>query len=173
VRFSAELPAFNLNAAGRGAVLDVFGTYLAVIEDTRAWWGKYLEQDSRLSWLPLPLALTPEQHDTQEEIDAILSKAQGAPLVGGNTVVYANGQQFQIELKRTINAAEDYHVLWLHDYDGRDVGGNPDAVGFYITVDGYLRALTARVREFDRTGRLPVCMIFVDLHFWEGNRGRI
>ncbi|HSP91847.1 MAG TPA: hypothetical protein VLN08_13115 [Vicinamibacterales bacterium] len=173
VRFTAELPPFNLDHAGRAAVLDVFGAYVAVIEETRAWWGKYLEQDSRLSWLPLPLALTPEQHDTQAEIDAILSKAQGAPLVGGNTVVYANGQQFQIELKRTIYAAEDYHVLWLHDYDGKDLGGNPDAVGHYITVEGYLRALTARVREFDRTGRLPVYMIFVDLHYWEGNKGRI
>ena len=46
-------------------------------------------------------------------------------------------------------------------------------VGYYISVEGYLQALTQRVREFDRTGRLPVYMILVDLNYWEGNRGRL
>ncbi len=134
---------------------------------------KQLKTDSRLAWLPFQLALRPEQHDTQAELDAILAKAQGTPLVGGNVVLYLRGQQFQVELRRTIHAAEDYHVLWLHDYDGVDHAGDPDVIGYYISVEGYLQALTKRVREFDRTGKLPTYMILVDLNYWEGNRGRL
>jgi hypothetical protein len=40
-------------------------------------------------------------------------------------------------------------------------------------VEGYLKALTERVREFDRTGKLPVYMILVDLNYWEVNQGRL
>ena len=83
--------------------------------------------DSRLLWIPLQLALKPEQHDTQQELDAILSRAQGTPLVGGNLVFYWNGQQWQLTLHRSILAARDYHVLWLHDFDGVDHGGDADS----------------------------------------------
>jgi hypothetical protein len=155
------------------AVLAVFEDYLRVIEETREWWLEKIEADSRLAWLPFQLALLPEQHDTQEELDAILSRAQTTPLVGGNAVLYSSGQQFQVALKTTIHRAEDYHVLWLHDYDGVDPGGDPDVVGLYITVLGYLEALTARVREYDRTGKLPVYMILVDLLYWEVNKGHL
>ena len=102
-------------------------------------------------WIPLQLALRPEQHDTQQEIDAILSRAQRTPLVGGNHVFYWNGQQWQLTLHRSILAARDYHVLWLHDFDGVDHGGDADVISYFITVEGYLKALTERVREFDRT----------------------
>jgi hypothetical protein len=172
-RFVARLDAAGLAGARRDAILDVFEDYLRVLEETREWWVKRLEADSRLAWLPFQLVLRDDQHDTQEEIDAIVSRAQRTPLVAGNTVHYWAAQQFQVELRRTIRAAEDYHVLWLHDYDGVDGAGNPDVVGYYISVEGYLKALTQRVREFDRTGRLPVYMILVDLNYWEGNRGRL
>jgi hypothetical protein len=170
-RFGARLGAAG--STGGHAVAAVFEDYLRVIEETRAWWLKQLEADSRLAWLPFQLALRPEQHDTQEELDAILSRAQGTPLVGGNTIFYWNGQQWQLVLRRTIHEARDYHVLWLHDYDGVNAAGDADAVGYYITVEGYLQALTARVREFDRAGKLPVYMIMVDLNYWEGNKGRL
>ena len=172
-RFVARLDAAGLAGARRDAILDVFEDYLRVLEETREWWVKRLEADSRLAWLPFQLVLRDEQHDTQAEIDAIVSRAQRTPLVGGNTVHYWAGQQFQVELRRTIRAAEDYHVLWLHDYDGVDGAGNPDVVGYYISVEGYLQALTQRVREFDRTGKLPVYMILVDLNYWEANKGRL
>jgi len=154
-RVVARLDAAGATGARRDAVLDVFEDYLAVVEETRAWWVKQLEADSRLAWLPFQLVLREEQHDTQAELDAIVSRAQGTPLVGGNTVHYGSGQQFQVELRRTIRAAEDYHVLWLHDYDGVDGAGNPDVIGYFISVEGYLEALTQRVREFDRTGKVP------------------
>jgi hypothetical protein len=170
-RFAEELAAREA-APAAGAVLAVFDDYLRALEETRAWWVEALEADSRLAWLPFQLALLPEQHDTQEELDAILSRAQSTPLVGGNAVLYSSGQQFQVALRSTIHRAEDYHVLWLHDYDGVDPGGDPDVVGLYITV-AYLEALAARVREFDRTGRLPVYMMLIDLHYWEANEGRL
>src|SRR6185503_12295144 len=151
----------------------LFDDYLRVLEETRAWVAEHLQNDGRLIWLPLQFALRPEQHDTQEEIDAILSRAQTTALVGGNHVFYWNGQQFQVALRRSILDAEDYHVLWLHDYDGVDHGGDPDVIGFYITVEGYLAALAERVRAFDRTGKLPVYMILVDLNYWEANKGRL
>ncbi len=172
-RFVARLDAGGIVAARRDAVLDVFDDYLKILEETRVWWVKRLEADSRLAWLPFQLVLRDEQHDTQAEIDAIVSRAQRTPLVGGNRVHYWAAQQFQVELRRTIRAAEDYHVLWLHDYDGVDGAGNPDEIGYFITVEGYLQALTQRVREFGRTGRLPVYMILVDLNYWEANRGRL
>jgi hypothetical protein len=172
-RFLSRLGESGLDGRRREAVSRVFDEYLDVLEDTRSRWVARLEADSRLAWLPLQLAMREEDHDTQEEIDAILSRATGTPLVGGNQVLYFNGQQFQVELHRTIHAAENYHVLWLHDYDGVDHAGNPDVIGYYISVEGYLQALTERVRAFDRTGKLPVYMILVDLNYWEANKGRL
>jgi hypothetical protein len=88
-------------------------------------------------------------------------------------VLYINGQQFQRELQRTIHEAETYHVLWLHDFGGVNGAGGVDAVGVFQAVDGYLGALTRRVRELDRTGILPLYMVLVDLHYYEKNRGRL
>lgn len=172
-RFVARLDAAGVAGARRDAFLDVFEDYVKVLEETREWWVKRLEADSRLAWLPFQLVMREDEHDTQAEIDLIVSRAQGTPLVGGNTVFYWAGQEFQVELRRTIGAAEDYHVLWLHDYDGVDGAGNPDVIGYYISVEGYLEALTERVREFDRTGKLPVYMMLIDLNYWEANRGRL
>lgn len=172
-RFVARLDAAGVGTEHRDGVLGVFDDYLRVLEETRAWWVERLEADSRLAWLPFQLAMRDEDHDTQGEIDAIVSRAQRTPLVGGNTVFYWAGQEFQVALRRTIRAAEDYHVLWLHDYDGVDGAGNPDVIGYYISVGGYLEALTRRVREFDQTGKLPVYMILVDLNYWEANKGRL
>ena len=87
-RFVARLDAAGLAGARRDAILDVFEDYLRVLEETREWWVKRLEADSRLAWLPFQLVLRDDQHDTQAEIDAIVSRAQGTPLVGGNTVHY-------------------------------------------------------------------------------------
>jgi hypothetical protein len=151
----------------------VFDDYVRVIEELRDWGLPRITGDSRVMWIPLQLALRPEQYDSQQELDLILSRAQRTPLVPGNSVFYWNGQQWQLTLHRSILAARDYHVLWLHDFDGVDHGGDADVISYFITVDGYLKALTERVRDFDSTGSIPAYMILVDLNYWEGNKGRL
>jgi hypothetical protein len=170
-RFAAGLAEVDGSAAE--SVRLVFEDYVRAVEELRAWAFEQTLADSRVVWLPFQLALRPDEHDSQEEIDAILSRAQRTPFVGGNHVFYWNGQQWQLTLRRSILDARDYHVLWLHDYDGVDHGGDPDVIGYFITVEGYLKALAGRVREFDRTGRLPTYMILVDLNYWEANKGRL
>ena len=172
-RFRARLSASAAPEGAQGAVGLVFEAYARAPEELREWWWAQGLADSRLLWIPLQLALRPEQHDTQQKLDAILSRAQQTPLVGGNQVFYWNGQQWQLTLHRSILAARDYHVLWLHDYDGVDHGGDADTICYFITVEGYLKALTERVREFDRTGSIPAYMILVDLNYWEANKGRL
>jgi hypothetical protein len=155
------------------AVRDVFDAYLRLLEDGRASARQSVGGDSRLVFIPLSLVLRAEEHDTQAEIDALVARAQGTPFTRGNRVRYLSGQQFQLELLRMIHETEDYHVLWLHDYDGVNAAGQADRVGFAQAVDGYLAALTERVREYDRTGRLPVFMVFLDQKYYETNRGRL
>jgi hypothetical protein len=172
-RFAARLAGMGVAAAAGDAARLVFEDYLRAIEELRDWGFGLNLADSRVMWLPLQLALRPEQHDTQEEIDKVLSRAQRTPLTTGNNVFYWNGQQWQLSLKKSIHDARDYHVLWLHDYDGVDGAGDADDIGYFISVEGYLKALTERVREFDTTGKIPVYMILVDLNYWEGNQGRL
>ena len=130
-------PRGSPESAAPGPVRDdarlVFDDYLRAVEELRDWGLRQSLADSRVLWIPLQLALRPEQHDTQQELDAILSRAQGTPLVGGNQVFYWNGQQWQLTLHRSILAARDYHVLWLHDFDGVDHGGDADDISYYIT----------------------------------------
>jgi hypothetical protein len=71
-----------------------------------------------------------------------------------------------------VQEAEDYHVLWIHDYRGRDGAGDPDEMAFVHTVN-YLRALTRRVEAYDATGKLPVYMILLDQHYFEINQSRL
>jgi hypothetical protein len=172
-RFASEVRGVAGGGASTDAVRLVFDDYLRAIEQLRDWALRQTLADSRVLWLPLQLALRPERHDTQAEIDAILSRVQPTPLVGGNHVFYWSAQQWQLSLQKSLHDARDYHVLWLHDYDGVDAAGNPDGIGFFITVEGYLKALTERVREFDGALRLPVFMILVDLNYWEANKGSL
>ncbi len=157
----------------RDAVLAAYDGWFASLDEVRAWILERGRGDTRGTWLPMQLVLRPEQHDTQQEIDAIIERAIGAGFVGGNAAVYIAGQQFQLELTNQIHAAEDYHVLWIHDYRGRTPEGRTDIVGFHQSVQGYLSALTARVREYDRTGRLPVYLLFFDQNYYEANGGRL
>jgi hypothetical protein len=172
-RFGAWLEGSDVAPSRWESVTEVLEAYLVTLDRLRADFERLAEGDKRLAWIPFPLVMRPEEHDTREEIDAIIGRAQGTPFTGGNSVLYLTGQQFQRELNRTIHAAEDYHVLWLHDFDGIDAGGDVDVVGFYQVVDGYLAALTRRVREYDRTGQLPVYILLVDLNYYEANQGRV
>jgi hypothetical protein len=136
-------------------------------EAFRAW------QDSRVIWLPLQLALLPEEHDSQEELDRIVEEAVETRFADGNQVWYVVNEQFRVEVIRTIRDARDYHVLWIHDFRGRNAEGGPDQGAFQYVVEAYLTALTDRIREYDRVGRLPVYMIFLDQHYYEQNRGHL
>lgn len=129
-------------------------------------------EDSRLVWLPLQYALLPEQHDSQEEIDRLIELSTGEKLTTGNRHWYLINEQFQYEFYRQVQTAEDYHVLWIHDYSGKNDHGDPDLVGFEQTK-GYIKALIKHVRAYDRTAKIPVYIIIIDQFFWEPHDGRI
>jgi hypothetical protein len=139
----------------------------AVRRDQRERW-----DDSRLVWLPLQLALREEQYDTQAELNALIGQATETPFTRGNRLSYIMNEAFQLEFARSVLAARDYHVLWVHDFRGKNALGRPDRVGFE-QVRVYLEALTRRVREYDSTGQLPQYFIFLDQHYFEANDARL
>ncbi len=162
---SASVPADRIEAVRR-----VFQAVLDEVEAARAqskeWWG-----DDRLVWLPLQYGLLPEEHDTQAELDAIIERATGEEFSVGNRASYALGLQFQWELYMGIQRAEDYHVLWIHDYKGKNAQGEPDLVSFHMTLN-YLKVLADRVREYDEVGHMPTYFIFIDQHYYEIAKSR-
>ena len=143
-----------------------------MLERAREVLKKNCDGDERKVWMPLDLALRPEQQDSQEEIDAVVARALGRPFTRGNTIFPTNGSRFQLEVVRSIHEARDYHVLWIHDYAGR-VGGKPDPVAHDVTTKGYLAAMAKRVREYDTTGRLPAFFLFQTQFFYEGSKSRL
>jgi hypothetical protein len=154
------------------ALLYVFQQLLRSVlrleREQRDRWG-----DSRLLWLPLQLGLQPEDYDTQPELDRIIEAATGERFTDGNRVWYVINGQFQVEVVRSIQEAEDYHVLWIHDFAGRNDAGLPDSLTLSLAVDAYLRALARRIREYDQRRRLPTYMVFLDEHYYEVNRARL
>jgi len=169
-RLVLEFP--DLTPERQAAALYVFGELVTTMDqvraDAEAQW-----HDSRLVWLPLQFGLLPEDHDTQAELDRILERAVAQPFTDGNRVLYLVNEQFQAEVTRSIFATRDYHVLWIHDFRGRNDEGQPDLNSLHYVVDAYLRALTLRVREYDSVQTLPVYMIFLDEHYYEANHGRL
>ncbi len=155
----------------RDAVLHVFQTLLDIIEENREFNRKEW-RDSRLVWIPLQFALLPEQYDSQAELDDILARAVGHGFTAGNHVWYVVNTEFQIELARMVERAEDYHVLWIHDIPGKNAAGDPDQVVFIQIVDVYLGTLIKRVREYDARGKLPSYMIFMDQYYYEIKKSR-
>ena len=129
--------------------------------------------DSRLVWLPLQLALTPEEHDDQVEIDALIARVIGRPFTRGNRITYLHEDRVQLEIARSILAARDYHVLWVHDYAGTRASGAVNAIGFAQTANVYFPALTQAAARFDSTGALTTYMLFLDQNFYEPANGRL
>ncbi|MEP7380710.1 MAG: hypothetical protein ABI910_03440 [Gemmatimonadota bacterium] len=154
------------------AALAVFTEYLELAEAVRGAaaraWGH-----SRFIWLPLQLALLPEQHDTQGELDALVELATREDFTEGNAASYIINEQFQYQLSRTIREANEYHVLLTHDFRGYDAQGDPDEMSFRHVLHSYLSTLTARVRAYDSTGTFPVYMILLDEWFYNVNGGRL
>ncbi len=128
--------------------------------------------DSRFVWLPLQLGLRAEDHDTEAELDDIIERAVDARFTVGNEVWYVMNEEFQFEIARSVHRAEDYHVLWVHDFRGKNAEGEPDEMAFRHVVGSYLSAMTRRVREYDETGKLPLYFLFLDQHYFEINNGR-
>jgi hypothetical protein len=152
--------------------LSVFSELLAITDALRAEahreWGS-----ARYVWLPLQLALRTEEFDSQRELDDLLARATREPFRDGNSVSYVINEQFQWQLSRTIRAAEDYHVLWIHDFRGYDAQGKPDEMSFRHVLRSYYTAMTARVRAYDKTGRFPTYFILLDQFFYEARKTRL
>ena len=147
----------------------VFQTLVDIAEEVRALQRERFK-DSRFVWLPLQLGLRADEHDSQEEIDAIIERAVSVQFTHGNHVWYVQNEDFQLEMARSVLRAEEYHVLWIHDFRGK-IGGEPDEVALAQTIM-YLRAMTQRVREYDVTGTMPSYFIFIDQHYFELNDSR-
>ncbi len=149
-----------------------FAQLLALIEEIRA---RNLDrwQDSRFVWLPFQLALKPDQHDEREELDALVERATRQPLTRGNKRWYIENDLFLAQLQRMILDAEDYHVLWIHDFRGYDSEGDPDEEGFRQVVEAYLPALIDRVERYDEEGKIPQYLIFIDQMYFLANQGRL
>jgi phosphatidylserine/phosphatidylglycerophosphate/cardiolipin synthase-like enzyme len=162
----------GLDPAEQAVAVDVFREVLDLVEESRsviaASW-----KDSRFVWLPLQLALRPEEHDSQAELDALVARAVEVPFTEGNFVSYVINEQFQYQLSRTIRAAEEFHVLWTHDFRGVDDVGDPDEMAFRHVVRSYLAAMTERVRAFDRTGTFPTYVVIHDQWYYSVRKGRL
>jgi len=164
---SSDVPPEN-----HTAVLYVFSQLIKYWDETRHQekrsWG-----DSRLVWVPLHYVIKLEEADTQVELNALVEAAVQQDFSHANDVHYVINELFQPEVFRMIHEARDYHVLWIHDYRGRNSQGNPDEIGYMQTVDAYLAALTERVLEYEKTRKIPVFMIFLDQIYYEANDGRL
>jgi len=162
----------GIEEADYESVYWVFQTLGEIAEDVRAF-QKERWEDNRFVWLPLQLALRAEDHDEASELRALIEKGTGQRFTAGNRAMYVMNEEFQLEFFRSVHAADDYHVLWIHDYRGNNGEGNPDEVAFRQTVEGYLAALTERVRAYDRTGRITQYFIFLDQNYFEANKSRL
>jgi hypothetical protein len=162
----------GLGPAQREGALAVYDEIAGVFDRMREALKRHHDGDERKVWMPLDLALRPERHDSQEEIDAVVARALGRPFTRGNAIFPTNGSRFQLELIRSLHEARDYHVLWIHDYAGR-VQGKADPVTLEVSTKGYLLAMTKRIREYDETGRLPAFFLFQTQFFYEGSQSRL
>ena len=153
------------------ACLYVFQSLLDVVEQIRAA-NRKTWKDSRLVWLPLQLALLPEEYDEQQELDSLISHAVGHSITHGNRIWYVHNDRFQLELVKSIARAEDYHVLWIHDFRGLNDAGKPDRLSLLTATQAYLGALRDHLARYDSIGRLPVYMIFIDQHYFEKRKSR-
>jgi hypothetical protein len=158
-------------APSKARVLAAYGEWMDVVAAVH---GDLLADahDSRLVWLPLDLALTADEFDDQLEVDSLLARAVGHPFTDRNGLTYLRSTDLPLEIARSIYAAREYHVLWMHDFTGRRESGAIDNVGYSMVADAYLPALTAAVKRYDSTGVFPTYIILQDQFFYEprGNR---
>jgi len=131
-------------------------------------------RDSRLVWLPMDLALTFDQYDDQIEVDSLIGRVVGHPFTDRNALAYMRNTDLPLEVARSILAARQYHVMWTHEFMGRQWSMRAiDNIGYTMVADAYLPALTAAVRRYDSTGVMPMYMILQDQYFYEVSDGRL
>jgi phosphatidylserine/phosphatidylglycerophosphate/cardiolipin synthase-like enzyme len=173
-RFVTWLRDSSRVAAGaQPAVAAVHAHWLRVIEQLH---GTLIGQlkDSRLVWLPLQLALIPDEYDEQSEVDALIERAVGHPFTDGNALAFLRSADIPLEIARTIFATRDYHVLWTHDFSGvRADTKRLDEVSYAMVADAYLPALTQAVQRYDSTRHMPLYMVFHDAWYYELRQGRL
>jgi hypothetical protein len=98
----------------------------------------------------------------------------GHPFTDGNALTYMRSTDLPLEVARSILAARQYHVMWTHEFMGRDWYTRAiDDIGYTMVADAYLPALTAAVRRYDSTGVMPMYMIVHDQYFYEVSDGRL
>ncbi len=132
------------------------------------------QRDSRLVWLPMDLALTLDQYDDQIEVDSLIGRVVGHPFTDRNELTYMRSTDLPLEVARSILAARQYHVMWTHEFMGRQWYSRAiDNIGYTMVADAYLPALTAAVRRYDSTGVIPTYMILHDQYFYETSDGRL
>ena len=161
----------QISGTQRAAVLHVFTRLLDIMEEHRQG-SKAIWKYSELEWIPLQYGLQRHQYDTRKELNAILERITEAQFNDANQIYYIINEAFQAEVARMILQAEDYHVLWIHDYRGVNAAGKPDSVSFHQTVNVYMAALTKNVRKYDATGKMPTYLILLDQYFFELTGGR-
>jgi len=172
-RFKAWLDQhMSLSQAQRETVLYVFEELVRIIDSNREG-AKTVWKDSKLVWIPLHYGLKPLEYDSQVKMNRIMEMLTEDQFVHGNDLYYVINEQFQPEVARMILEAEDYHVLWIHDYRGVTPAGNPDRIGFAQTLVGYLAAMTSRVRMYDEKGKFPIYLIIIDQFYYEANKGHL
>ena len=169
-RFQAEVASAGLSAADRTAAMVAFHGAFREIDGVRADLRRQWHSDRRV-FVPLQIALAPEEADTQAEIDALIEGATGGAFSEGNRIDYVLNEAFQFEFSRTVALAERYHVLWIHDVRGDSESGGVDKVSA-LHVREYLQALTDRVQRYDETGSLPQYHIILDQFYYQTNNGR-
>lgn len=165
----------------RATALDVMKSVLRSIDDVsgeaRDRWRQshlfWLEQ-SRLVWLPLNYGLQPEQYDTQEEWDAVMATVTRERFTNANTIQYLLNNAFHLEVKNLIRETRFYHVMIIHDFQGRHSDGTTDVIGWDVVVDGYMRAFSQAIDAIDAGTRehLPQFIMFLDENFYQANKSR-
>jgi hypothetical protein len=169
-RFAAAVAGAGLSPGQRDAAIRVFGAVLRELDGVRrdVW---HVWHDDRRVFLPLQIALAPDEADSQSELDLLLERVTGDRFTEGNRVDYVVNEAFQFELAQTLAAARRHHVLWIHDVRGEADRGHVDRVSGR-QVRGYLEALADRVARYDETGTLPEYHIILDQYYYERYNGR-
>ena len=159
-RFGESVAAMDLPDGGVGARY-VFRTLIEALDEDRED-GRQKWSDNRYVWLPLRLGLKGEDFDTQQELDELLERVVERDFIGGNEIHYVINEQFQVEFARSVLEAEDYHVLWIHDFRGKteekDLDGDRLRAGRARLPSGLDRpgqATTTRPGKITSVHRLP------------------
>ena len=111
----------------------VFSRVVEILEESRAAIRKGVRGDSRKVWLPLQYAVRQDECDTQAELDSLVERAVGDQFTNSNRLLLVDAQGFARALRGSVHDAQDYHVLWVHDYRGKNAAGDPDRIGFQQT----------------------------------------